>query len=350
VSPIYVRPAKEQIEHDRLIQFLEAQNKATFEVLINKGESRDYALKIGAGTYFPDLILQDGKSLAGVIEIETGESTNNLEALAQWVHFGKAKVPFSLYVPVLMYDAARRFCELNHVTVTEIWTYRPTWEGFELLRVFHDPDAVAKSGKGPMAKVAVMPKTVQAPRIEPVAELIEEVVRLGQKAEAARAARREAMRPSRVAIVKAAAAAAASKNAAAKAAEAAKDKAAAKPAAPAPEAKPPAKAAKAAAPAKGKAAPVPAKPVPAKAAAPKPAPVKPAAKAAPKATAAPKVKPAAKAKPVAKAKPAPKPKPVAKSAKAKPVSKAKPASKARPAAAKPKPKAAAKHKAAKKKR
>ncbi|GMV22750.1 MAG: hypothetical protein AMXMBFR57_26990 [Acidimicrobiia bacterium] len=352
VSPIYVRPAKEQIEHDRLIQFLEAQNKATFEVLINKGESRDYALKIGAGTYFPDLILQDGKSLAGVIEIETGESTNNLEALAQWVHFGKAKVPFSLYVPVLMYDAARRFCELNHVTVTEIWTYRPTWEGFELLRVFHDPDAVAKSGKGPMAKVAVMPKTVQAPRIEPVAELIEEVVRLGQKAEAARAARREAMRPSRVAIVKAAAAAAASKNAAAKAAEAAKDKdkAAAKPAAPAPEAKPPAKAAKAAAPAKGKAAPVPAKPVPAKAAAPKPAPVKPAAKAAPKVTAGPKVKPAAKAKPVAKAKPAPKPKPAAKSAKAKPVSKAKPASKARPAAAKPKPKAAAKPKAAKKKR
>lgn len=350
MSPIYVRPAKEQIEHDRLIQFLEAQNKATFEVLTNKGESRDYALKIGAGTYFPDLILQDGKSLAGVIEIETGESTNNLEALAQWVHFGKAKVPFSLYVPVLMYDAARRFCDLNHVTVTEIWTYRPTWEGFELLRVFHDPDAVSKSGKGPVAKVAVMPKTVQAPRMEPVAELIEEVVRLGQKAEAARAARREAMRPSRVAIVKAAAAAAASKNAAAKAAEAAKDKAAAKPA-PAPEAAPASKAAKAA-PVKAAVT----KAAPAKPPAQKPAPVKPAAKAGPaakaasKAKPAPKAKPAAAAKPVAKAKPAAKAKPVAKAAKAKPASKAKPAPKARPAAAKPKAKAAAKPKAAKKKR
>ena len=337
MSPIYVRPAKEQFEHDRLIQFLEAQNKATVEVLTNKGDARDYALKIGEGTYFPDLILQDGKKLTGVIEIETGESTNNLEALAQWVHFGKAKVPFSLYVPVLMYDAARRFCELNRVTVTEIWTYRPTWEGFELLRVFHDPDAVAKSGKGPVARVAVMPKTVQAPRPEPVAELIEEVVRLGQKAEAARAARREAMRPSRVAIVKAAAAAAASKNAAAAAAAKA---AQATPAAPAKPAKPEAKAKPAAEP-KPAAAP---KPEAKAAKGAKPAKPSTPAKAEKPAKAA-KPKAAAKPKPQPKPKPAPKAKPVAKARPA--ASKAKPAPKPKP---KPKAKAAAKPKAAKKKR
>ena len=96
MSPIYIRPAREQAEHDRLILFLEAKYEKKFEVLINKGESKDYALKVGQGTFFPDLILQEAKKPAGVIEIETGESTNNLEALAQWVHFGKAKVPFHL--------------------------------------------------------------------------------------------------------------------------------------------------------------------------------------------------------------------------------------------------------------
>ena len=193
MSPIYIRPAREQAEHDRLIAFLEGQHKSTYDVLTNRGDARDYALKVGGGTYFPDLILMEDKKPAAVIEIETGESTNNLEALAQWVHFGKAKVPFFLYVPEMMFDAARRFCIQNSVTVTEIWTYRSIFEGFDVVQAFTDPQAVSRSGKGAVAKVVTMPKTVEVPKPEPVAELVEEVVRLRNKS----LARKEQAKPVR---------------------------------------------------------------------------------------------------------------------------------------------------------
>lgn len=202
MSPIYIRPAREQAEHDRLILFLEGKYGKKLDVLINKGDARDYALKIGPGTFFPDLILQEAGKLAGVIEIETGESTNNLEALAQWVHFGKAKAPFHLYVPVLAYDAARRFCELNQVTVTEIWTYRPLMDGFDLVRVFHDPQAVAKSGKGPVAKVVEMPKPVEQPKPEPAPEPVEEILARISSREAAKAAAKAAAKPQKPVVVK----------------------------------------------------------------------------------------------------------------------------------------------------
>jgi hypothetical protein len=83
----------------------------------------------------------DGKKLAGVVEVESGESVNNLEAMAQWVHFSRARVPFHLYVPVHAVDAARRFCVANDARVSEVWTYRAALEGFDLVRAFHDPGA-----------------------------------------------------------------------------------------------------------------------------------------------------------------------------------------------------------------
>ena len=70
------------------------------------------------------------------MEVESGESVNNLEAMAQWVHFSKARVPFHLYVPVTVYDAARRLCEANKAHVSEIWTYRPAVDGFDLVRMY----------------------------------------------------------------------------------------------------------------------------------------------------------------------------------------------------------------------
>jgi len=313
VSPIYIRPAREQAEHDRLTLFLEAQHGKKLDVLINKGDARDYALKIGTGTYFPDLILQESGKPVGVIEIETGESTNNLEALAQWVHFGKARVPFHLYVPVTMVDAARRFCEQNQVTVSEIWTYRALMDGFDLVPVFQDPQAVAKSGKGPVAKVVEMPKPVEQPKPEPAPEPVEEILARISIREAARAAAKAAAKPAKFVVVKTAAIP------------------------PAPKPAKPAAVAKAAAPVKP--APV------------KPAPVKPAAK------------PVAKvpAKPVAKKAVKPAPKPAAKAVKkpSKPSTPAKPVKKATPQAKakskpkptpKPKPKASAKPAAKKKKR
>jgi hypothetical protein len=138
VSPIFIRPVREQLEHDRLIRHLQAKYKRKFDVAVNLGEEQAAPVKLGAATFFPDLVLTDGKKLAGLVEVETGESVNNLEAMAQWVHFARARVPFHLYVPVPMYDAARRLCDANHVKASEVWTYRPTNDGFDLVRMSAD--------------------------------------------------------------------------------------------------------------------------------------------------------------------------------------------------------------------
>ena len=59
----------------------------------------------------------------GTVEVETGESVNHLEAMAQWAHLGRARAPFHLYVPAGSVDIARRLAAENQVNVAEIWSY-----------------------------------------------------------------------------------------------------------------------------------------------------------------------------------------------------------------------------------
>ncbi len=126
MSPILVRPVREQLEHDRVIRLLLAKLKRKHEVAVNIGDEQISGLKIGPGQMFPDLVLtsQDkNHKLEGIIEVETGESVNHLEAMAQWAHFGRARAPFHLYVPAAAVDMARRLCVENQVSVSEIWSY-----------------------------------------------------------------------------------------------------------------------------------------------------------------------------------------------------------------------------------
>jgi hypothetical protein len=126
LSPILVRPVREQLEHDRVIRLLQAKLKRKYDVAMNVGDDQAAGLKIGPGQMFPDLMLSSpdkNKKLEGLIEVETGESVNHLEAMAQWAHFGRARVPFHLYVPAAAVDIARRLCVENQVSVSEIWSY-----------------------------------------------------------------------------------------------------------------------------------------------------------------------------------------------------------------------------------
>ena len=126
MSPILVRPVREQLEHDRVIRLLQAKLKRKHEVAINIADDQAAGVRVGAGQMFPDLVLtsQDkGHRLEGVIEVETGESVNHLEAMAQWAHFGRTRAPFHLYVPASAVEMARKLCVENDVSVSEIWSY-----------------------------------------------------------------------------------------------------------------------------------------------------------------------------------------------------------------------------------
>ncbi|MBI4476284.1 MAG: hypothetical protein HY654_03870, partial [Acidobacteria bacterium] len=59
----------------------------------------------------------------GIVEVETGESVNNMEALAQWAPLARMRAPFYLYVPSGSVEAARRLCQDNQIEVAEIWSY-----------------------------------------------------------------------------------------------------------------------------------------------------------------------------------------------------------------------------------
>lgn len=171
MTPIFVRPVREQLEHDRLIRFLQTRYKRKFDVATNVGDQQLAPVRLGANTYFPDVVLMSGKKLAGLVEVETGESTNNLEAMAQWTHFSRARVPFHLYVPIMAYDAARRLCDANQVSVSEIWTYRAVNDQFDLVRVFNDPGAV-KAGNKVAPKAVPLPKVVVPKVVVPPVEAV----------------------------------------------------------------------------------------------------------------------------------------------------------------------------------
>lgn len=126
MSPILVRPVREQLEHDRVIRLLQVKLKRRHDVAANIGEDQSASVKIGQLQIFPDLVLTSTdrtRKLMGTVEVETSESVNHLEARAQWAHLGRARAPFHLYVPAGSVDIARRLAAENQVNVSEIWTY-----------------------------------------------------------------------------------------------------------------------------------------------------------------------------------------------------------------------------------
>ena len=181
MSPILVRPVREQLEHDRIIRLLQAKCRRKYEAGINPGAEQNVPVGTGPSAVYPDVVLQSqerGRRLEGIIEVETGESVNHLEALAEWAHFSKLRAPFHLYVPSGMVDVARRLCDDNQITVHEIWSYHAVGEDvrFALVhRAREVPAAAPVSARRPQAPpparaaAPARPAGPAAPRRKPAA-------------------------------------------------------------------------------------------------------------------------------------------------------------------------------------
>jgi hypothetical protein len=142
LSPILVRPVREQLEHDRVIRLLQARYKRRFTVGVNPGAEQSVPAGAAPDTQFPDLVLSSigsGKKLEGVVEVETGESVNQLEAMAQWARLGRLPVEFILYVPSGAAGVARRLCSDHGIGVTEIWTYHTVGDQVRFAQVHKAP-------------------------------------------------------------------------------------------------------------------------------------------------------------------------------------------------------------------
>jgi hypothetical protein len=157
LSPILVRPVREQLEHDRVIRLLQAKYKRKFDVAINPGTEQTAPVG-GPPPWYPDLVLQTNeksRKLAGVVEVETTESVNHLEAMSQWAAFSKLRVPFHLYVPVGCVDSARRLCADLQIPAAEVWAYHAIGDQMRFTLVQKVPQPV--DGKKAAAPVASAP-------------------------------------------------------------------------------------------------------------------------------------------------------------------------------------------------
>lgn len=161
MSPILVRPVREQFEHDRVIRLLQARYRRKFEVAINPGPEQNASVMSGDLAVYPDLLLfsqERGHKLQGTVEVETGESVNTLEAMAEWGPFSRLRAPFFLYVPPNSLDTARRLCTEHQVTVSEIWTYHTAADQVRFTMVHRAPDAPPSRAKPDRVEMAVKPK------------------------------------------------------------------------------------------------------------------------------------------------------------------------------------------------
>lgn len=173
MSPILVRPVREQLEHDRVIRLLQVKLKRKHDVVTNIGDDQTVPVRIGQVQIFPDLVLTStdgGRKLMGTVEVETAESVNHLEAMAQWAHLGRARAPFHLYVPAGCVDIARRLASENDVNVAEIWSFHTIGDQTRFTLVHRTPVPEPRRAAEPR-KTADAPKaTVKAAAKSPEAK------------------------------------------------------------------------------------------------------------------------------------------------------------------------------------
>jgi hypothetical protein len=172
--PIVIRPIREQFEHDRVVRHLQTRFKRRYTVAINPGNTEETAITLGARLVYPDVLLTrtaDGRRRHDVIEVETAESINHLEALSQWAHLATVRGAFSLYVPAGHADLARRLCEEQKIRYSEIWTYNVIGGQVGLAMAFRSAAAaravrnanVAKRAKSAKPKVKAKSAKKTAP-------------------------------------------------------------------------------------------------------------------------------------------------------------------------------------------
>jgi hypothetical protein len=202
LSPILVRPVREQLEHDRIIRLLHGKFRRKFEAGMNPGAEQNMPVGIGPTALFPDIVLlsQDrGRKLQAIVEIETGESVNHLEALAQWAHYGRVRAAFHLYVPSGMVEVARRLTEDNQIHVAEIWSYHVVGDEPRFTLVHRNREPISAQAKArPMPKAAAeapVVKSVASPIVKPLVKAAKPAAKPAAKAKPAKAAARPKAKP-----------------------------------------------------------------------------------------------------------------------------------------------------------
>lgn len=168
MTPILVRPVREQLEHDRVIRLLQQRWRRKYLVGINQGSETTTFVGQPGSLIYPDVVLTPlgrPSKPAVIVEVETGESVNNLEAMAEWMRMAQLKAAFHLYVPTGSVDPARRLCTDHNIPVAEIWTYHPIGDQMRFTQVYKAPEtrrSANRSAAPPSAPRKATPPAAKA--------------------------------------------------------------------------------------------------------------------------------------------------------------------------------------------
>jgi hypothetical protein len=149
-----MRPVREQLEHDRVIRLLQAKYRRRHQVGMNVGSEQAASVSLSGNLIYPDLVLssnEGGRRVEGVVEVETAESVNNMEALAEWAPFGRLRSAFYLYIPNGSVDTARRLIAENNIAVSEVWSYYLVGDQMRFAMVYKAPVAARPVARRPAA-------------------------------------------------------------------------------------------------------------------------------------------------------------------------------------------------------
>jgi hypothetical protein len=147
---------------------LQAKYRRKFDVAINPGNEQTASIMVGQLPWWPDLLLysqERGRKLLGLVEVETAESVNNLEAMSQWATFARLRVPLHLYVPATSVDVAKRFCADLQVPVAELWAYHAIGDQVRFALVQRSARAAEEKAPPARARTAVRAAAGGRPRL-----------------------------------------------------------------------------------------------------------------------------------------------------------------------------------------
>ena len=165
MSPILLRPVREQLEHDHVIRMLRTRLRRGCQIAVNLGEEVT-SYTFGARKLYPDLMLMAtdlADVLQTIVEVETNESINHLEAMAEWLPYGRVRAMFHLYVPSGCSEKTQQLCNAKKIQVDEIWSYHSVGDKMRFTLAYRAPENTVKLARMEQARKVALAKKQAKP-------------------------------------------------------------------------------------------------------------------------------------------------------------------------------------------
>ena len=183
MSPILLRPVREQQEHDQVIRLLRTRLRRRSQIAVNLGDEVT-PLALGARKLYPDLMLisnDRANLLHTIVEVETNESINHLEAMAEWVPYGRVRAMFHLYVPSGCSEKTQQLCKEKKIQVDEIWSYHAVGDNMRFTLAYRAPENARKLARIEQARKTALSKQRAKPKVKAKSAKTKKTVKVKKK-------------------------------------------------------------------------------------------------------------------------------------------------------------------------